>query len=46
VRYLSLTYWDPSHAVATADCAAAWIFDDEGRSAVWNRFVHAPPPVG
>jgi hypothetical protein len=44
--HVSLTYWDPSHDTATADCAATWAFDDATRIATWERFVHAPAPVG
>lgn len=44
--HLSLTYWDPSQDVATADCEAAWILDDAGKAEVWRSFVEAPAPVG
>jgi len=44
--YVSLTYWDPTHDVATADCRASWVLDDAGREEVWNRFARTPPPVG
>jgi Pyridoxamine 5'-phosphate oxidase len=44
--YVSLTYWNPDHDTCTADCGAALDFDDEVRTAVWNRFVEAPTPVG
>ena len=43
---VSLTYWDPSQDTCTADCRVEWIRDDEGRAAVWDRFVRGPEPVG
>ena len=43
---LSLTYWDPTHDTCTADCATSWDADDEGRRALWDRFVAAPAPLG
>ena len=43
---VSLTYWDPTHDVATADAEASWHNDDETRTWLWNRYKDAPPPVG
>ena len=43
---VSLTYWDPAHDVATADCAASWHNDDATRTAVWDKFANGPAPVG
>lgn len=43
---LSCSYWSPDHDTCSAECDAEWIVDDEGRRAVWDRFVQAPPPVG
>ena len=43
---ISLTYWDPSQDVATADCETAWETDVEAKRAGWQRFVDAPEPVG
>jgi hypothetical protein len=43
---LSLTYWDPSHDVATADCDTAWEPDLASRQAAWDRFANGPEPVG
>ena len=43
---VSLTYWDPSQDVATAECATSWITDDQGRHQAWERFANAPEPVG
>lgn len=44
--YVSLDYWAPSHDTCVAECRAAWAFDDETRTMVWNLFRDAPPPVG
>jgi hypothetical protein len=43
---VSLTYWDPSQDVATADCDTAWEADAESKRVGWQRFVDGPPPVG
>ncbi len=43
---VSLTYWNPEHDVATADCTTAWEDSPEEREAGWKRFVEAPAPVG
>ena len=43
---ISLTYWDPSQDVATADCESAWTNDVESRRAGWQRFAEGPEPVG
>jgi len=43
---MSLTYWDASHDVATADCTTAWELDAESRRRGWDRFASGPPPVG
>lgn len=44
--HISLTYWDPTQDVATADCDTVWEHDLESKRAGWQRFVDAPPPVG
>jgi len=44
--YISLNYWEPSHDTCAAECRAAWAFDEETRSKVWNLFLHGPAPVG
>jgi len=44
--YISLNYWSPTHDTCVAECRAAWILDDEGRTSVWNRFLNAPAPIG
>jgi Pyridoxamine 5'-phosphate oxidase len=43
---VSLTYWDPTHDVATADCDTAWELDHASRVRGWNRFADGPAPVG
>ncbi|NMH80278.1 pyridoxamine 5'-phosphate oxidase family protein [Pseudonocardia xinjiangensis] len=44
--YVSLTYWDPSHDTASAQCRASLHTDDETRTQLWDRFRSAPEPVG
>jgi hypothetical protein len=44
--HVSLTYWTTSQDTATADCAAAWHFDDATCERVWETFATLPPPVG
>lgn len=44
--YVSLNYWAPTHDTCTADCATTWYFDSDTKTAVWEAFKHAPPPVG
>lgn len=43
---MSLTYWDASHDVATAECTSVWESDAESLQRGWDRFVTAPAPVG
>ena len=43
---ISLTYWDHTQDVATADCDTSWQTDVAARRAGWQRFVEAPEPVG
>lgn len=44
--YMSLNYWSPSQDTCVADCRAAWAFDDETRTMVWNLYANGPEPVG
>ena len=44
--YISLNYWSASHDTCVAECRAEWVFDDEGRTRIWNLFLNTPPPVG
>lgn len=43
---VSFTYWAPSHDTCTADCDVEWEDAPEQRRAGWDRFAHAPEPVG
>ena len=43
---ISLTYWDPTQDVATAECDAEWELDLDAKRAGWQRFVDGPAPVG
>jgi hypothetical protein len=43
---VSITYWDPSQDVCTADCDTAWETSDAERRAGWERFANGPAPVG
>jgi Pyridoxamine 5'-phosphate oxidase len=44
--YVSLNYWHPSHDTCVAECRATWHFDLDSRRRIWDRFKHAPAPVG
>jgi hypothetical protein len=44
--YVSCNYWATTHDTCTAECQASWAFDEETRLRVWDRFEHAPAPVG
>ncbi len=39
--FASLSYWDATHDVAVAECAAEWDPDPD-----WTYFSRLPPPVG
>ena len=43
---ISLSYWAPSQDTCQAECGATWIFDDDTRAMVWDKFKNAPGPVG
>jgi hypothetical protein len=43
--YASLSYWDPRHDVAVAECEAAWVPDDELAEA-WGKLTAVPEPAG
>lgn len=43
---MSVNYWSPSQDTCLAECHAAWAFDDETRTYVWNLFLNTPPPLG
>jgi hypothetical protein len=44
--FLSCSYWTPNHDTCVAECRAEWAFDDATCIEVWDRFKHAPEPVG
>jgi hypothetical protein len=44
--YVSVNYWTPEQDTCVAECRAAWAFDDETRTWLWNRFKETPPPLG
>ena len=44
--FVSCSYWTPNHDNCTAECRAAWHFDDETRTRIWELFKAAPEPVG
>lgn len=44
--YVSVSYWAPTHDTCAADCLVEWYFDEETRTAVWDKFVRAPQPLG
>jgi len=44
--FVACNYWSSSHDTCLAECEADWKFDDETRTAVWERFVNGPAPVG
>ena len=43
---VSLTYWDATHDTCSADCDVAWELTPAERQVGWDRFLHAPSPVG
>lgn len=43
---VSITYWDATQDVVTADCTTRWVTDAGGRREAWQRFVDGPEPVG
>jgi hypothetical protein len=43
---VSLTYWDATHDTCSADCDTAWELSPDERQTGWDRFLHAPAPVG
>jgi len=44
--YVSCNYWDSQHDVATAECRAELMDDDDTRQMVWDLFLNGPEPVG
>ena len=43
---VSINYWDPSQDTCSAEAAVEWVFDDDERVALWERFKNGPAPVG
>jgi hypothetical protein len=44
--HVSVSYWDPAHDIAVAECDAAWEDDPGERARVWEEFRAAPAPLG
>jgi hypothetical protein len=44
--FVSCSCWDPTHDVAVAECAAAWVEDPETKAHGWDVFRSVPPPAG
>ncbi|MEH3131904.1 MAG: pyridoxamine 5'-phosphate oxidase family protein [Mycolicibacterium neoaurum] len=44
--YVSVNYWAPNQDTCSADCLVEWYLDDDTRTAVWDKFVGAPEPLG
>ncbi|MEE8600914.1 pyridoxamine 5'-phosphate oxidase family protein [Euzebya tangerina] len=44
--YVSVSYWDSQHDIATAECRATWHHDDDTCRRIWDAYVAAPPPLG
>ena len=42
---ISLTYWDASQDVCTAECTTVWENDVASKHAGWERFVNGPSIV-
>ncbi len=44
--YVSVSYWDAQHDIATAECRVTWHHDDDTCIRIWNLFKNAPGSVG
>lgn len=44
--FVSVNYWDDRHDIATAECRAELLTDDETCTRVWNLLKDGPEPVG
>ena len=44
--FASVNYWAPDQDTCPAECRAERVYDDDVRTAVWQRFKDAPAPVG
>ena len=44
--FVSVNYWDAQQDIATAECRATLLEDDDTCTRVWNLLKHGPEPVG
>ena len=44
--WVSVSYWTTSHDTCSAECLVEWYTDDDTCSAVWQKFLTGPEPVG
>ena len=44
--FVSVNYWDAEQDIATAECRAGILTDDETCTRVWDLLKHGPEPVG
>lgn len=44
--HVSCSYWSPAQETAVAECAAAFVDDEDTRRMVWELFSAAEPPLG
>ena len=44
--FVSVNYWDARHDIATAECHAELLTDDETCTRVWDMLKNGPEPVG
>lgn len=44
--FVSVNYWDAQQDIATAECNAEFLTDDETCTRVWNLLKDGPEPVG
>lgn len=43
---VSINYWAPTQDTCSAEATVEWVFDDDERVALWERFKNGPAPVG
>lgn len=43
---VSVSYWAPNQDTCQAECRAAWAFDDDTCTRVWQLFRTTPEPLG
>lgn len=44
--YVSVSYWDPKHDTAFAECKSEWVSDAAEKQRVWDLFKSTPEPYG